>query len=72
MRAIYWLQNNSFQLIKFSAIILALLLVYGYMMREDYDDEDSVTFTFSCTAVLNNRSGYPPEVIKACEDMRNQ
>ena len=72
METIRWINHNAVQLIKICAVVLAVLLVYGYMMREDYDDEDSVTFTFSCTSVLLDRNSYPPDVIRACEQLRNQ
>lgn len=48
----------------FAAVLLAG--AYGYLSNEEYEDEFSVTFTFSCQSVLNLPGQYPNEVVEEC------
>jgi hypothetical protein len=46
--------------------VVLLVGAYGYLSNEEYEDEFSVTFTFSCTSVINVPGRYPPEVVEEC------
>jgi hypothetical protein len=66
--------NRTAELIKpllaFVVIIFLLRFTYSLIMREDEDDEFSVTVTYNCRAVLENRNYYPGQVVDMCEELR--
>ena len=45
-------------------------LAYGFVMHDEYDDDDEVTITFNCTQVLGAQDNYPEFVIKQCQQLR--
>lgn len=48
-----------------------LMVVWGYVSQDDYDD-DYVTFTVSCKAVLNDMDHYPIYILNYCMDQRSE
>jgi hypothetical protein len=66
--------NRILELVKPFVIIFlcifAMVLIYGFFTNEDYDDEDTVTVTFSCSDVLGKPSNFPEYVINECRDIR--
>ena len=53
-------------------LIFSINLLYGIFTAESLEDDDTVTFTFNCTTVLNNQNKYPDYVIEECKRIRNQ
>ena len=49
-----------------TAIWMFTAVAYGIVSYNDQDDDDSVTFTFSCSTVLAQRNSYPAEIVDAC------
>ena len=66
--------NRTAELIKpilaFIAIVFLLHFVYSILIREDEDDEFSITVTYNCKVVLENRNYYPGQVVDMCEELR--
>ena len=48
------------------------MMAYSWVLNNDNDDDDSVTFSFQCASVLANRASYPAEVVDACNKLRSQ
>jgi nitrogen fixation-related uncharacterized protein len=49
-----------------------LVFIWGWMSNDDYeDDEFSVTITYDCERVLNERN-YPAEVLAECLELRDE
>ena len=44
-------------------IVFVFGIAYGFIMHEEYDDDDEVTITFNCTQVLGAQNNYPEFVI---------
>ena len=57
-------------LILIMGILFLFVLAYGFLMHEEYDDDDEVTITFNCTQVLGAQNNYPEFVIKQCMQLR--
>lgn len=52
--------------------LFGITLVIGWLLSEEYEDDDfSVTITYSCERVLNERN-YPPEVLTECLELRDE
>ena len=52
--------------------LFVLFFIYGWLSSEDYeDDEFTVTITYDCERVLNERN-YPSEVLNECLELRNE
>ena len=52
--------------------IFVLVFIWGWMSNDDYeDDEFSVTITYDCERVLNERN-YPAEVLAECLELRDE
>lgn len=52
--------------------VFLIILVYGIASNDDYDDDDfSVTLTYDCNRVLNERN-YPAEVLQECLELRDE
>lgn len=47
--------------------IFVLVLLYGVFTNEDYEDDGTVTVTFSCGTVLTSTEKYPDFVIDECK-----
>jgi len=66
--------NRTAELIKpllvLFLVIFLLHMVYDMIMREDEDDSFSVTVTYNCKPVLQNRNYYPGQVVDMCEELR--
>ena len=63
--------NNNWQILAIGVFAwLLCFAIYGWVMSNDYDEEDSVTFTFYCSTVLANKTSYPAEVVTACNELR--
>jgi hypothetical protein len=66
--------NRTAELIKpiliLTTIIFLLHLAYTIFIREDEDDDFSVTVTYNCKPVLENRNYYPGQVVDMCEELR--
>ena len=66
--------NRASELLKpflviFICIFMAIQL-YNILFLEDEDDDFSVTVTYDCRIVLDNRNNYPDRVIALCEQLR--
>ncbi len=49
-----------------------LVFIWGWMSNDDYeDDEFSVTITYDCERVLNERN-FPTEVLTECLELRDE
>lgn len=65
--------SNNWKLVVFGALLwFVIMMMYSWVMTNDYDDDDSVTFSFQCTSVLAGRSSYPSEIVDACNKLRSQ
>jgi hypothetical protein len=53
-----------------SGIVFVLGLVYGFIMHDEYDEDDEVTITFNCSQVLGSQNNYPEFVINQCKQLR--
>lgn len=66
--------NRTAELIKpllvLFLVIFLLHMVYDMIMRDDEDDSFSITVTYNCKAVLDNRNYYPGQVVDMCEELR--
>jgi nitrogen fixation-related uncharacterized protein len=52
--------------------MFVLMFVWGWVSTDDYeDDEFSVTITYDCERVLNERN-YPTEVLTECLELRDE
>jgi hypothetical protein len=65
------ISNNIVPVMIMSAVFFVVMMIYGYV-SSDYDDEDSVTFTFRCSSVLAARANYPVEISAACDKLRQE
>lgn len=67
--------NRTSELIKPFLVVLVCLFmgiqIFDMLFGEEEDDEFSVTVTYNCTLVLDNRNNYPDRVITLCEQLRN-
>jgi hypothetical protein len=65
--------NRTSELIKpllaFVFLIFVLHMVYDMVMRDE-DDSFSVTITYDCRAVLENRNYYSGQIVDLCEELR--
>ena len=65
--------NRTSELIKPILIVIMaffiLHLIYSWIMSED-DDGFSVTITYDCRAVLENRNYYAGQIVDMCEELR--
>ena len=49
-----------------------LMFIWGWVSNDDYeDDEFSVTITYDCERVLNERN-FPTEVLTECLELRDE
>ena len=65
--------SNNWKLIIFGSLLwLVIMMAYSWVLNNDNDDDDSVTFSFQCASVLANRASYPAEVVDACNKLRSQ
>lgn len=66
--------NRTFELIKpFLALVLVLFvihLLYNFIMDDNDDNDFSITITYDCHAVLENRNYYSGQIIDMCEELR--
>jgi hypothetical protein len=67
--------NRTSELVKpFLAVMIILFIgsqIYNVLFGEEEDDEFSVTVTYDCRLVLDNRNNYPDRVITLCEQLRD-
>ena len=56
--------------LKFGIIAFLIVLLYGFFMQEEYD-EDYVTFTVSCKSVLSDTEHYPANIVNYCVENRS-
>ena len=67
--------NRTSELFKPFLVVLITLFVgvqiYNMIFGEEEDDEFSVTVTYDCRLVLDNRNNYPDRVITLCEQLRD-
>ena len=71
-RAMVAISNNWHLIVAVTLAWIIIMLVYGWTMQNDYDDDDSVTFTFQCSMVLANQRDYPGDIVEACNKLRSQ
>lgn len=66
--------NRTLELIKpilvLFAIIFVLQIAYRAIFNDDEDDEFSITITYDCHAVLENRNYYSGQLVDMCEELR--
>ncbi len=68
--------SRAFSLVQPVMVLLlgtfVLVFIWGWMSNDDYeDDEFSVTITYDCERVLNERN-YPAEVLAECLELRDE
>lgn len=52
--------------------VFVIAFLYGWLSNDDYADDDfSVTITYDCNRVLNERN-YPAEVLTECLELRDE
>jgi hypothetical protein len=65
--------NHTAEIIKPILIVFLSLFIlhfiYSIIMRDD-DDSFSVTITYDCRAVLENRNYYSGQIVDMCEELR--
>ena len=68
--------NRQSELLKpFLVIFLVIFVcvqIYHFLFDEEEDDDFSVTVTYDCKLVLENRNAYPDRVITLCEQLRDE
>ena len=57
--------------LKYAAIGMLIVLVYGFFAQEEYDD-DYITFTVSCKSVLSDMEHYPANIVNYCAENRSE
>jgi hypothetical protein len=66
--------NRTAELIKpllaFFIVLFLLHMVYDMIMRDEDDDSFSITITYDCKAVLENRNYYSGQIVDMCEELR--
>lgn len=60
------------QVLPWLFVFVLIVGIYGYMSNEDYNDQFSVTFTFSCKTVLANTYEYPRIVVDDCAKLASE
>ena len=49
-----------------------VVLLYGIVANNDFDNDDTVTVTFRCGNVLTHQNNYPDFVIEQCKNVRKK
>ena len=55
-----------------AASIFLVTFVYGILSHSDFEDDDTVTVSFSCAQVLGAEEQYPVFVVQQCKKLRNK
>lgn len=67
--------NRASELLKpFLVVSISIFMavqLYNILFLEEEDDEFSITVTYDCKTVLDNRNNYPDRVITLCEQLRD-
>jgi hypothetical protein len=50
--------------------IFFIILIYGFLTKDDIDDGFSVTVTYDCHIVLEQKNNYPDNIVDMCEQLR--
>ena len=53
-------------------IVFLIFFIYGLMKNDRFNDEDTITITFSCPEVLSAGEQYPSYVVAQCRKLMSK
>jgi len=51
-------------------MLFGVVLIYGFLTKDDDDNDFSVTVTYDCNIVLDKKSDYPGAIVDMCEQLQ--